>query len=683
MVVYAAGSLLLCALPFVACSVLDGENLQNAAEQGENLLDGTSCQNSFACLGGTCLTEEEKGFPGGYCTTTDCVESGCAGLKSRCFATEGETKGEYETTCFRTCEVSGKCDRADEGYECVQKRGISVCLPPEVTDARKVGSIGASCERHGICKGEEGICLRSFPNGYCSKLPCESDDGCPGDGVCAPLSSGDGARKACLLPCKSNDECRDQYECAERGSTKVCVPADEGSEMDGPPNPDGKNDGKPCVSDLKCKGENCIREREFNEEGDVLYPEGYCSTTDCSGDDDCYGDAACVERARSSNCMATCSSDSDCRDGYQCLESEEGKNFCDTIYPESEEDDDGGDDPPEQPQGLDIQCQSGSTLNFSVPQGAQGFYIAPYAKDGTKIEPQTLTQPGGGTLNIPTDYSFLNLNTRILESYTPLLFPASDRSKFQGSFGGGDYSLAMNASGASELCYYVLPQNQPGVELKVRFYFVGVPNVSASNAGSNPDVQEIVGSMQSIYDSIGVNVNVSAYKSVSDSAEQRYSIIRNLDDVSNLLRESKSPGDSLKKKLTINLFMIRDFQVPSAPGLLGISSGLPGMIGLHGTKGSGLVFSASDLGSSNQSLGQTIAHEVGHFLGLRHTTERASRAHDPITDTPECMQNRLGPGCPDSGNFMFAYSLGASQTNFSQGQATVIKANPALRSTAE
>jgi len=677
--VYTFGSLLFCALPLVACSVFDADNLQNAAEQGEDLLDGTSCTNSFTCLGGTCLTEEETGFPGGYCTTTDCVKSGCAGLNARCFKTDGETGGEYETTCFRTCEVDGTCERADEGYECVQKRGISVCLPPEVTNARDVGSVGASCERHGICKGEDGICLRSFPRGYCSKLPCESDEGCPGDGVCAPLSTDNDAKQACLQPCESKDACRDGYECAERGSTNVCVPPEEDAEMDpGPPNPDGKNDGTSCDSDLECKGQNCLREREVSEDGDVVYPGGYCSTPDCSGDQDCFGDAACIERSRAASCMATCSSDSNCREGYQCRESDDGKNYCDTVHPKPEGDDE--ENPPEQPQELDIQCQSGSTLDFSVPDGAQGFYIAPYATDGTEIEPQTLTRPSAGDVDIPNDYSFLNINTRLLGNYTPLLFPASDRAQFQGGFGGGTYSLSMNASGASELCYYVLPKFEPGVELNVRFYFVGVPNVSAGSAGSNQDIQSVVQTIQSLYDRIGVTVNVSAYESVSSSAEQRYSIIRSLDDVPRLLRESESPGDSLNQKLTINLFMIRDFQVKKVPGLLGISSGLPGMIGLHGTKGSGLVFTASDLGSSNETLGLTIGHEIGHFLGLRHTTERASSEHDPVTDTPECMQSKLGPGCPDSENFMFAFSLGANQTNFTQGQASVVKNNPAVQS---
>ena len=33
---------------------------------------------------------------------------------------------------------------------------------------------------------------------------------------------------------------------------------------------------------------------------------------------------------------------------------------------------------------------------------------------------------------------------------------------------------------------------------------------------------------------------------------------------------------------------------------------------------------------------QTFAHELGHWLGLSHTSERDGTAHDPIADTPEC-----------------------------------------------
>jgi hypothetical protein len=68
-----------------------------------------------------------------------------------------------------------------------------------------------------------------------------------------------------------------------------------------------------------------------------------------------------------------------------------------------------------------------------------------------------------------------------------------------------------------------------------------------------------------------------------------------------------------------------------------------------------------------------MAHEIGHFLGLRHTTEHGGSAHDPITDTPECLIPDLASLCGDSTNFMFAFSLGSGQTRATQGQAFVVR----------
>jgi hypothetical protein len=83
-----------------------------------------------------------------------------------------------------------------------------------------------------------------------------------------------------------------------------------------------------------------------------------------------------------------------------------------------------------------------------------------------------------------------------------------------------------------------------------------------------------------------------------------------------------------------------------------------------------------------------LAHELGHFLGLQHTTTfdpspvNPTRAiDDGISDTPACTVLTdtngdgivgLGDGCQDEGNLMF-FQAGA-QTVFSSGQTNVMRA---------
>jgi hypothetical protein len=55
--------------------------------------------------------------------------------------------------------------------------------------------------------------------------------------------------------------------------------------------------------------------------------------------------------------------------------------------------------------------------------------------------------------------------------------------------------------------------------------------------------------------------------------------------------------------------------------------------------------------------GMTMVHELGHFMGLFHTTEQARTYHDPIDDTPECT---TADACPDGNNIKFVTFYGAT-----------------------
>lgn len=56
--------------------------------------------------------------------------------------------------------------------------------------------------------------------------------------------------------------------------------------------------------------------------------------------------------------------------------------------------------------------------------------------------------------------------------------------------------------------------------------------------------------------------------------------------------------------------------------------------------------------------GMTMLHELGHFLGLFHTTEVNPAYHDLLSDTAECATNQ--PSCPDAHNIMFPTFYGAT-----------------------
>lgn len=87
------------------------------------------------------------------------------------------------------------------------------------------------------------------------------------------------------------------------------------------------------------------------------------------------------------------------------------------------------------------------------------------------------------------------------------------------------------------------------------------------------------------------------------------------------------------------------------PGLLGESSGIPGSplpsvkscVGVSAINGAGAdgSFSEEDV----RVLGETLAHEVGHYMGLFHPVEDGFDQYDDLTDTPVCYSE---PSCDAS-----------------------------------
>lgn len=164
-----------------------------------------------------------------------------------------------------------------------------------------------------------------------------------------------------------------------------------------------------------------------------------------------------------------------------------------------------------------------------------------------------------------------------------------------------------------------------------------------------------------------------------------------------VLDEDSDDLDVLRSILTgddpraMNLFFIDDFV---EPGTLGLAAGIPGPIGLAGTAGSGVILSvASHLDGSGQTLdaelmGETMAHEVGHQLGLFHTTESEGGSYDVIADTPQCPESADdGDGelsaeeCADfdGRNFMFWAAGSFSQDQVSPIQAAVLFDSPIVQ----
>lgn len=132
------------------------------------------------------------------------------------------------------------------------------------------------------------------------------------------------------------------------------------------------------------------------------------------------------------------------------------------------------------------------------------------------------------------------------------------------------------------------------------------------------------------------------------------------------LAERKAPGE---------LQLIVSERVVGDPWVLGIAASIPGtveptpdtfvILSWLSHAGPDGAFSDEDV----RMMGETMAHEIGHYIGLFHPVEVTYRDYDALDDTDECSS---AVECEDAmgRNLMFPYPLCTVLSCQAQGQLT-------------
>jgi len=191
--------------------------------------------------------------------------------------------------------------------------------------------------------------------------------------------------------------------------------------------------------------------------------------------------------------------------------------------------------------------------------------------------------------------------------------------------------------------------------LDLGIYLVG-GTITAAQAKDDPNMQRMLQRVAADFARGGICVQSVTYYDVPAWARTRWAVV----DVSPGI--SAEPCSEYRQLFTlaqpgnvVSLFFVDEITEPNAPPgtrLVGYDGAIPGVSTFGGTIAGGAIVSSGDLASSSSCgsgfslscgpdvVGETAAHEVGHALGLFHSSESQGASgedFDPITDTPQCL----------------------------------------------
>ena len=325
----------------------------------------------------------------------------------------------------------------------------------------------------------------------------------------------------------------------------------------------------------------------------------------------------------------------------------------------------------------------GLSGSFVIPDNGISFLLSIFLDNNNSVAFKSLTDPDGtdilsysSTPNLYFDASGSSGSNVIKYGYANVLVPQSP--SFSAKAGTWTFTAYNNDHVKLALRTGTTPSE---ATIAVQPFITG----TSWSAG---DISDTLSIMSGIYLKNGITLTLKSTITITETEYSAVSPTFTNTTTSTLVKQGSSDA--------VNIFFIEDYS-GSGSGTLGNAAGMPGSMGdVNSWNGvlASLTAHATGTTLDAQLLGETAAHEMGHQLGLFHTTEYQGTVFDILSDTPECAsssQDNDNNGTVTAeecdgfggGNLMFwtpwssvSRSAGKKQETLSSHQKYVLKYSP-------
>lgn len=431
------------------------------------------------------------------------------------------------------------------------------------------------------------------------------------------------------------------------GETATLVDAgapDAGRPDAGPPIPDAGPPAQPCARHADCVGlDRCRAPRGFSpvdlephplvcgSEDRALGPGGSCRTgTDCS-----FGLCSLP-----GVCMAPCVTDGDCASGERCRQ----------VWVKTSDD--------------TMQPLQACTAFVAAPEGVTVEGPVPSVMtDMFDVAPDTVASPGPNSLSIwvPDPEDSIPF---VAEIRTAGPAPVTVFDGTLPATGGPDWGIrAVTTTGDVAAIMYPNGINSPasptgfvfdlasfrtaqlerltvrrageGTTLDIDFYLVGGQSLRSPDGAVPRPIARGLDEARAILRAAGLNIGEVRIHEVVGELRRTLSV---LEGRMSELEFPEELDELWRLSAGANRPAVHVFYVRMIDQALGIASGIPGSHVLPGMPSSGVAIAGDSIDTG--MLGLVIGHEIGHYMGLFHTSERDGVTGEPHPDTPVCLIDR-------------------------------------------